>query len=395
MASNDLEHFQSRISTLIARVESFYSHIHDIVERKETLLIQLQELQNSWKVNSEKILNEIDSKLSNLRESSSKLFTNNLIDAEENICLSFQKYFQLCYPNFLPTLVHNSELEVEYLGSINYESVAQYRNKIYPQQSISKIGSGIDDVMGVRAVKFDSEDGEERVYVADAGNHRIQVFSVNGEYLFNFGVDILSSPWGLCTKLPGRVLVSDDIVNAVYCFNKSGRILTEKKGDDNTIDWNPLGIDACPDSSEIFIADSKHNRIVILDINFYIISYFCSDSLSSPRDVHVNRDKVFVLDKSQYCVHTFSRPDYLHLTQVIQYTSGTDFFSIDSRSNIILSVTVSHCIHIYTTTGEFIHRIGWFGEKRGKLVFPTGVDCTKDWRIVVISSRLNGPIQVY
>ena len=393
MSVDALEHYQSRLSSLITKVESFYSRIHEMVEeRKEALLKHLLDLQNSWKVASENLLTDIDSMLCELRESSTELlFTKSVTDCEENICLSFQNYFELCYPDSLPTFVTNSELEleIERLGRIDCVSTPQYTNKIYSQQSISQMGAANNAVLAVRAVKFDSE--EELMYVADGGNRRIQVFSGEGDHLFNFGTGILSSPWGLCTKLSGKVLVSDEYANVVFCFEKWGNLLSKR----STGDWTPLGIDAYPEDGEIFISDFSNNRIVILDSKLKLISSFGTDFLSTPSDVQVKKDKVFVLDNSQLCVHTFSRPDYTHVTRVIEHTAGSNFFSVDSMNNIILSHTVSHCLHIYNNAGEFIHRIGWFGEKRGKLVFPTGVDCNNDWRIIVFSSKRNGPIQIF
>ena len=400
MSLKGLQHVQSRLSDLTDRIDSYFCRIHELVEeRKVALLKRLQELEKSWRIRSDKLMSEIFSKLSHLQHSdSNSIISKPVADCEEEVFLSFQNYFELCYPSSLPTFVPNPriERELEYLGSIDTEQTPQYCVKIFPQQSTSGIGCGREQVVGVRAVKFESEDGEERVYVADAGNHRIQVFSCrDGRHMFSFGSDLLSSPWGLCTRMSGRVLVSDDTSNAVYCFAKLGSLISQTGGEGITGGWTPLGLDTFPGDTDIFVCDSKHNQIVVLDSDLRQVSSFGADALSLPRDIQVQRDEIFVLDTSQLCVHTFSRPIYLETRRVIHYTPGVDFFSVDTGGSILLSMSSSHCVQIYNTCGEFVHLIGWFGQKRGKLVFPTGLDCNKEWRIAVSSSRLNGPIQLF
>ena len=400
MSLSGLQHIQSRLSYLTDRVDAYFSRIHELVEeRKIALLSRLQELEKSWRISSEKLMSEVLSKMNDLRDFDSKfLFSKSMTKCEEEIFSSFQNYFDLCYPSSLPTFVPNPriERELEYLCNICTELAPQYPIKTFPKHSISRIGSASEEVVGVRAVKFDSENGEERVFVADAGNHRIQVFSCeNGRHLFSFGLGLLSSPWGLCTRLPGRVLVSDETANAVYCFTKLGSLISQTAGEGVTGEWTPLGLDVHPENKEIFVCDSKHNRVIILDLELCPVSSFGAAALSSPRDIQARGEEVFVLDTSQLCVHTFSRPIYLETRRVIGYTPGVDFLCIDVRGGIMLSVTSSHCISIYNSCGEFINSIGWFGQKRGRLVFPMGLDCDADWRIAVFSSRHSGPIQLF
>ncbi len=67
-------------------------------------------------------------------------------------------------------------------------------------------------------------DRSSRIFVSDAKTHVVNVFDVNGTFLFNFGgfgsaEGQFNTPWGLCFDRLGNLLVSDEQNNRVQMFN--------------------------------------------------------------------------------------------------------------------------------------------------------------------------------
>ena len=65
--------------------------------------------------------------------------------------------------------------------------------------------------------------------VVDSGNHRVQLFNEQGEYVSKFGgkgnLDHqLKNPLGLSFNCDGNVIVADSINNLVKIFSQSGQL---------------------------------------------------------------------------------------------------------------------------------------------------------------------------
>ena len=69
-------------------------------------------------------------------------------------------------------------------------------------------------------------DSEGMLYVSDYGNHRVQVFTGNGQFVYSFGKKgcgrgKLNGPTGVCVDA-SYVYVADNGNNLVSVFNKDG-----------------------------------------------------------------------------------------------------------------------------------------------------------------------------
>ena len=69
-----------------------------------------------------------------------------------------------------------------------------------------------------------SPDGHH-LYVSDCNNRRVQVFTLEGQYVREFGTDQLKGPRGLTVTSDGSVLVADKDNNCVAVFDKKGELV--------------------------------------------------------------------------------------------------------------------------------------------------------------------------
>ena len=72
---------------------------------------------------------------------------------------------------------------------------------------------------------------DEVLYVVDSGNHRVQKFTLTGEYLGQFGSKgsgegQFNSPYSICSDGSRRVLVTDNGNNRVQVFTAGGKFIS-------------------------------------------------------------------------------------------------------------------------------------------------------------------------
>ena len=63
---------------------------------------------------------------------------------------------------------------------------------------------------------------DHHLYVSDQGNQRVQVFTLEGHYVRDFSTDQLKRPCGLSVISDGSVLVADRDTSRVVVFDKKG-----------------------------------------------------------------------------------------------------------------------------------------------------------------------------
>lgn len=106
-------------------------------------------------------------------------------------------------------------------------------------------------------------DNAGNVYVADSGNHRIQVFTSDGQFLRVIGrKDELSEPSSVVVDADNLVYVSDCGNCRVCVFTQQGRFVTSfgKKGVGVGEFSSPQGL-AVDSSGVVYVCDAKNNTI--------------------------------------------------------------------------------------------------------------------------------------
>lgn len=89
---------------------------------------------------------------------------------------------------------------------------------------------------GDGAGEFDTPHGiavdeQGRVYIADRGNSRLQIFDEDGEFLSEWKSEEIGRPWGVDITSDGNVLVADggDLTNTAY--DRNGAVLLTPEGE--------------------------------------------------------------------------------------------------------------------------------------------------------------------
>ena len=286
--------------------------------------------------------------------------------------------------------------ELDKLGKLveKVRSGIGYKSKKQPLLSVCEIGNGMEQLNSPRGVTVDNETGN--IYIADHDNSCVKVFDSTGKYLFKFGDNEgegkMYYPRGLAIY-EDRILITQGN-NYILNYQLNGKFVStigrKGRGELEFINLFSLTIDES--NGNIYICDYNNNRIQILNNDFSFKSQFGNDTLKHPRDVKLSKEYIYVLDKSNPCLHLFN---YNHMLQksVISRGKGMEvinpwFFFVDQTENILISDLSSNSIHIFNTEFQLIHKIPVSNN-------PTGVTVDKQGRVIVVCGAVKDCLQIF
>lgn len=138
------------------------------------------------------------------------------------------------------------------------------------------------------------------VYVADSGNHRINVYDYDGIFLFSFGSygtgeGAFDSPYGVCSD-DAHVWVTDTNNARIQKFTLKG-VFIEEFGTSGTGDGEfnaPYGISV--DERFLYIVDHNNDRLQFWDKNnhFYLTSVTKFEGIDFSGPTNVSNDDAFI-----------------------------------------------------------------------------------------------------
>ena len=231
-------------------------------------------------------------------------------------------------------------------------------------------GKSTEELWKPRAIAIDSNTGE--IYVAE-GNSRVTIFSETLEFLKTFTHKNMKSPWGIVIH-NDSLYMTDILRHSVFYFKVTGAspsvrsfpLINEEGGiGSDTNNYNePRQLAVFITNGYIYVSDYYNHRIKILDEDLHYIRHISHTSMTTPSDVKLTPDAVYVLsDSDAYCIHVFS-----HAGGKIQslipcgYGPGGQveypyFFCLDSRGNFVISDCVLCQIRIFSKEGKLIYKL--------------------------------------
>ena len=292
-----------------------------------------------------------------------------------------------CDSNKILAELNNLGKLVEKVGGIDYKS------KKKPLVSVCENGNGMEHLNNPLGVTVDNETGN--IYIADQFNNCVKVFDRTVKFLFKFGDSedegriYLPLSVAICGD---RIHISQD--NCILNYQLNGKFISKigKRGN-GELELNfPFGLTINESNGNIYVSDCHNNRIQILSQDFRFISQFGNDTLKYPLNVKFSKEYIFVLDKSNPCLHLFN---YNHILQqsVISRGNGMQvidpfYFFIDQTDNILISDYGSNYIHIFDREFQLIHKI---------LVSlnPMGITVDNRGRVIVVCRADNNCLQIF
>ena len=291
--------------------------------------------------------------------------------------------------------------EIDKLGEYVENTRIYYKSKVGSVVSVCNRGKGIDQLSCPQGVTVDNT--TRMIYVTDCENNCVKLFDNTGKYLSKIGDNTgdgkMKYPHSLAIY-ENRILILEGYYSLggggsyILNYQLDGKFIS-RFGRHGTADLEfrvPLGLTINQTNGDIYVCDSVNKRIQIISKDFKFISKWGQNSLSSPRDIKLSKDYIYVLDGSNPCVYLF---DYDHILQKKHITRGEGmlvsdpyFFFIDDSNNLLISDRGSNSILIFNPLFELIHKISVSNN-------PMGIVIDKQRRIIVVSQSDNNCFQIF
>ena len=229
-------------------------------------------------------------------------------------------------------------------------------------ETIGRTGNGAGEFRTPLGLAIDEED---RIYIADAGNNRVQVVDDAGNYIIEFG----SRGW--------QTGEFDHPTDIALSFQRSYRL---------------------------YVADTGNNRVQycnFVDRIFYPLSESAEDVLlDRPEGIGIGRNgEVYVVDTGNHRwiefnvagVPVVARGNFGSGSE--QLWNPTDL-DVDSHGNVYIVDTGNHLIKKYDFSGNPIDMWGGEGDALGQLQEPKCITLD-EWNYLYVTDSGNRRIQVF
>ena len=403
------------------KIRDSFKRSHEALQVRENILLsRVDEIEREYNNKTEKINKLVESLDKNKSLISETLRDNELNETYEQICTVIDtKIKQL-------TKDTNTSIEFEWdnlfetgitqLGSIQLNSqtlisptsifpphvkpvVPDYKTKQLPtayccNNSSEQKSPELNNPCGI-AIHYKTGN----IYIADGNNHRVQVFSCNGDYLFMFS-EKMSGPLGICIS-QNNVFVTQFTSHCINMYELEGKLIKSvgSEGNGEVQFKYPLGLDVSDRTNNIYVYDCYNHRIQILTEELKYNSMLGIDLLRHPRDVKVTRDRVLLLADSDPCMFVYNS-DHVLTNRLItrgvgKQTNSPLCFDIDREYNIIMSDWSNHYVYVFNQEGEQIHKFGKEGQGIGEFYQPYGIALDNTGHIIVVCEKYTNCLQFF
>lgn len=210
---------------------------------------------------------------------------------------------------------------------------------------------------------------DNRVYVADTFNHRIQVFNALGDFQYAFGSQgdgeaEFKEPNDVILDASGRIVVVDTWNNRLQVFDGKGRYLDLWAGDQGL--YAPRAITQDPVTGRFYLADTGNGQVRVLDASGEMIGRYGGRGtgpgrLNNPTGIACHDGRVYVLDRDNRRVVVLDREARYLSEFPIQFAGGwlgEPKLAVTHDGRILVSDVSGRRVLVYTAQGKLATTLG-------------------------------------
>jgi DNA-binding beta-propeller fold protein YncE len=156
----------------------------------------------------------------------------------------------------------------------------------------------------------------------------------------------------------------------------------------------PLNIAIDADGNS-YVADASRNQVVIFDKDGNYITSLGKTGEMKPRDVAVDKNKIYIVDLQSHSVRVFDRatrnlllelPAPEERTNRVHGLFAPTNLAIDSKGQIYVADTGAWRIQVYDADGKFVRTIGQMGDTLGQFARVKGIAIDRNDRVYAADS---------
>ena len=272
-----------------------------------------------------------------------------------------------------------------------------------PVLSFGKYGSSVGMFNSPWGVAVNSKD---EIAVTDSGNHRVQIFNSDGNYIRSFGRQGYKAgefcyPKGITFHKNGNIFVAESGNHRIQIFSGEGKYVG-MFGDKGSLDYQlsyPCGLSVDSDGN-IIVADSDNKLIKIFSPDGkFLMKIGGQGSFTYP--IHcIQCDRyLIVLDHVEHCIKV------LHGDGNFQYKFGKQgggegelnypfCLSVNKSGHLMVCDSGNDRIQVFELNGKFVGKFGTEGSNLGEFASPRSLSFLSNGRIVV-SEFSNHRVQIF
>ncbi|HFC12269.1 MAG TPA: hypothetical protein ENJ56_05440, partial [Anaerolineae bacterium] len=284
--------------------------------------------------------------------------------------------------------------------------------EISAELSIGSQGSGDGQLNRPRNVAV-SADGH--IYVADTGNHRIQVFAPDGTFAFGFGEPTpadttplpgqFNEPWGI-TIDDEFVYVADTWNGRIQKFTLSGEFVDAfgtfaipADGSEGALEfYGPRSVALF--DGKLFITDTGNHRLQVLDTDGNYVGQvgspgFALGEFNEPVSLALDSNgTIYVAEAWARRIQALSN-DLTPLSEwEIDAWDGNSldnkpYLTTDSNNRIYATDPEGSRVLMFNTIGEYLGKFGRFGTDLSQFDLPTGITTDSNNNLYIADTNNN------
>lgn len=275
-----------------------------------------------------------------------------------------------------PTYLNVEQQRLYVADSLNNRVQAFIRGNVF------QLGFG---GYGQNAREFDKPAGiasnEKSIFIVDSSNSRIQVFDAKGNYLSQFGSfgseeGFLKNPTDVAL-FDDKLFVCDSGNSRIQVFTLNGEFVSAigKKGSGNVEFDYPMGIEVF--ESDIYVSDTNNHRIQIMDSHGEYKTSFGWEGTEEkafqyPKGITIYDGTLYVVDSGNKRIQLYGLNGVYK--KAIQYEKFVSPFGIAILDNkILVSDETLNKIFSLEMDGKFYGYFGSQQDQKGYFVRPAKV----------------------
>ncbi|MBL7064105.1 MAG: TIGR03663 family protein [Anaerolineae bacterium] len=263
------------------------------------------------------------------------------------------------------------------------------------------------------------------VYVADSGNHRIQKFTADGEFVAAWGQQStieteaglprgFNEPWDVAVAFDGTMYVADTWNHRIQELDTEGDPVTAwglfgQYGPDDPMGqsafYGPRGIAIGP-GGRVYVTDTGNKRIQVFEPDGrFAFQWGGGGALEGYLDEPVGiaiggpDDEVYVADTWNRRVQVFDSDGvFLRQWPIAGWDAGLPeekpYLAVDAEGRVYVTDPGHYRVLVFDGQGEYLFSFGQYGFDESSFALPTGIATGEDGSIYVTDAH-SGRVLVF